>query len=210
MNNENNTPRQEGAMSLMEYLESADPDDVIYVAAKESSCFIMIGTPETLMQDLGAVNARMLIAIKNRFNEVPDGFELLQNREVVDIYNHATDIPGTTVILTGETYSKGYWFWHEYEKSMGRSTKRAAAPKMPMSDSGYDLLRGAIVKQAVVDYMNTSERSAEPNCNHTEMKDFFSGKWFSALCGLDGKWILKTLKEEKEKKGDKRWRFDEQ
>lgn len=69
-------------------------------------------------------------------------------------------------------------------------------------DDGYTELANAIILQAVKDYrsalkclkVNPRNYSAETDKN--EVERFFRSQWFSMLTAIDGKMLIRSLREE--------------
>ena len=56
----------------------------------------------------------------------------------------------------------------------------------------YQMLAEAIIMQAVRDYRKCSNRQSLDF-----IEDFFASDWFATLCKLDGKTLIKRLKNER-------------
>jgi len=67
-----------------------------------------------------------------------------------------------------------------------------------MTDEGANLLREAIVGQAVKDYKKlASGKRRHPKYGLykvDELEEFFTSSWFSLLVDMDGKWIMNEIK----------------
>lgn len=69
--------------------------------------------------------------------------------------------------------------------------------------NGWDLLAEAIILQAVQDYRALGRGpiyygNERQQVNDDEIKEFFYSKWFTSLSTLDGKYIFRMLKKERE------------
>ena len=66
-----------------------------------------------------------------------------------------------------------------------------------MTDEGVNLLREAIVGQAVKDYKKlASGKKRHPKYGlytEKELKEFFTSSWFSLLVNMDGEWIMNEI-----------------
>ena len=71
----------------------------------------------------------------------------------------------------------------------------------PISDSGVENLRFAIVEQAVEDYFSLLAGFITPktDCNETELENFFHSQWFKTLCDLNPDYIINAIRERAKK-----------
>lgn len=73
--------------------------------------------------------------------------------------------------------------------------------QMLISENGYINLAAAIVLQAVKDYRK-GLRQKNPG-RRLECERFFHSKWFTVLTDIDGGYLIKKLREEKNKNDGK-------
>lgn len=73
-----------------------------------------------------------------------------------------------------------------------------AAKKTEISREGLENLRYGVVAQAVRDYRQLLRGKIKPtaDCNISELEKFFRGKWFKALCDLDGEYLIQTIRKQ--------------
>ena len=87
-----------------------------------------------------------------------------------------------------------------------------AYEKKELSDDPYEHISKAIVLQAVNDYRNemkkviANPRNKEALDEVLSIENFIVSGWFQQLCGFDGEYLLKKLREEmaEEKKSKKK------
>lgn len=69
--------------------------------------------------------------------------------------------------------------------------------------NGWELLAEAIILQAVQDYRALGRGpiyygNEKQQVNDDEIKEFFYSRWFNCLSTLDGKYLFRMLKKERE------------
>ncbi len=136
-----------------------------------------------------------------------------------------SDESGNPIVFEDSDTCREYLFSQGYAKTLGGRVKGFEfIPILPdtkakdMNPNGKELLRHAVVKQAVVDYMSsikaldtakTEEDRANAEHDVKSLRNFFMGPIFEIYCDADPKWLIYELEQRarnspERKKGNKK------
>lgn len=122
-------------MVLIDLLKRLQPDEVIYLAVKQTTA------TGSVQRHCGAGSGYIYIGHAKDIN-----LDLLGNREVHDAYHREVDYPGTVIIIEGAECGR-YWFWHECDPRVPLNEKPYTTHVHP-----YEDLYFAIFRQTLIDY----------------------------------------------------------